>query len=69
MGGHQALVKRSPCSRKGCWLGTTGKHVVPGWTHGRTSTAEGCWPRKNAPFRIVGNYKLGRRAEELQAGT
>eukprot|EP00972_Heterocapsa_arctica_P086555 12759064-Heterocapsa_arctica.AAC.1 len=24
-----AVVKQSPCFRKGGWLGSTGKHVVP----------------------------------------
>eukprot|EP00972_Heterocapsa_arctica_P010502 1542373-Heterocapsa_arctica.AAC.1 len=32
-GERQAVVKGSPCSRKGGWLGTTRQHVVPGGTH------------------------------------
>eukprot|EP00972_Heterocapsa_arctica_P049396 7269996-Heterocapsa_arctica.AAC.1 len=31
----QAVVKRLPCSREGCWPGTEGKH-------GRTSTPDCC---------------------------
>eukprot|EP00972_Heterocapsa_arctica_P109932 16187316-Heterocapsa_arctica.AAC.1 len=55
--GRQVLVKHSPCSQKGSWLGPTGRHVVPGCTH-----------VEQAPQKVVGCGSWDVVAEIQAAG-
>eukprot|EP00972_Heterocapsa_arctica_P061751 9105721-Heterocapsa_arctica.AAC.1 len=53
--------------QQGGSLGTTGEHVVPGCTYGRTSTAEDCWPRVHR-LELSGTTSWDVE-EEIQTGT